>query len=124
MNRFSSYPATFDRDDDARPIITDEELDEDLDEDPTADEAPEPESPNPDDPLTGWELFAASRLEWGEAWSTSLHWVYGAYASWCGSYGKRLLPDADVLTWLQARGARLTGAGSSGQWLQGLRVVD
>jgi hypothetical protein len=97
--------------------------DEDLNEDPAADDAPEPE-PDPDEPLAAWEQFAAARLEWGEAWSTPFDWLFGAYARWCGAYGKPLLPDADVLTWLQARGARLTGSGSSGRWVQGLRVTD
>jgi hypothetical protein len=99
-----------------------EDLDEeDLDEDPTADDTPEPD---PDDPLAAWEQFTASRVEWGEAWGTPLDWLYGAYARWCGAYGKRLLPEADMLVWLQARGARLTGSGSSDRWVQGLRVTD
>ena len=53
-----------------------------------------------------------------------LDWLYDAYARWCVANGKPLLANADVLTWLQARGARLTGSGSGGRWLQGLRVMD
>jgi hypothetical protein len=101
--------------------LTEDQDDEDLDGDPEADDTPEPD---PDDPLAAWEQFAAARLEWGEAWGTPLDWLYGAYARWCGAYGKPLLSDADVLTWLQARGARLTGSGSSSRWVQGLRVTD
>jgi hypothetical protein len=101
-----------------------EDLDEeDLDEDPAADDAPEP-APDPDDPLTGWEQFAAARLEWGEAWGTPFDLLFGSYSRWSLAYGQPLLADSDVLTWLQARGARVTGSGASGRWVQGLRVVD
>jgi hypothetical protein len=60
----------------------------------------------------------------GEAWGTPLDWLYGAYARWCVADGKPLLAEPDVLAWLQARGARLTGSGSSGRRVQGLRVTD
>ena len=96
---------------------------EDLDEDPAAEDTPEPEL-DPDDPLAAWEQFAAARLEWGPAWGTPFDLLFGSYSRWCLAYGKPLLADADVVTWLQARGARLTGSGSSGRWVQGLRVTD
>jgi hypothetical protein len=108
----------------AQPYGPDDDLDtEGFDADPEAEDAPEP-ALDQDDALLVWEEFAALRLEWGEAWGTTLDWLYGAYARWCVADGRPLLADADVLTWLQARGARLTGSGSGSRWVQGLRVTD
>jgi hypothetical protein len=125
--------------------------DEDAEEDPEtpaiADEAPAPLHPQlremliwavqqfaeaqpraaipPPDPLAGWECFAAMRLAWDEQAAVPIDMLYLAYARWCTTRGEPVLPERDMLGWLQDKGARVnTGAFSQLTTVQGIRVLD
>jgi hypothetical protein len=81
--------------------------------------------PPPPDPATSWEAFAGSRLEWTAEAAAPIDLLYMAYAHWAAARGEPLLPEAQVLAWLEQRGARVTTAPlSQVTTVQGVRVVD
>jgi hypothetical protein len=79
----------------------------------------------PPDPLAGWERFAAMRLAWDEQAAVPIDVLYLAYARWCTTRGEPVLPERDMLGWLQGKGARVnTGAFSQLTTVQGIRVLE
>jgi hypothetical protein len=80
--------------------------------------------PPPPDPMTGWEAFAASTLEWDETAAVEVDRLFVSYARWCASRGEPVLAEEQVLARLQAHGATVhTGALTQTTMLVGVRVV-
>ena len=81
--------------------------------------------PLPLDPATGWETFAASRLEWDAQAAVPVDLLFVTYARWCAAHGEPVLAEEKVLAWLTAHGATVrTGSLSRITVVEGVRVVD
>jgi hypothetical protein len=80
--------------------------------------------PPPPDPMTGWERFAASRLEYDEGAAVPLDLLLVAYLRWAGAHGEPVLAEEKILTWLRDHGATVRTAPLSQTTLvAGVRVV-
>ena len=64
-------------------------------------------------------------MEWTSEAAVPIDLLFLAYARWSAAHGEPLLAEAQVLTWLEQRGARITTAPLSRiTQVEGVRLVD
>jgi hypothetical protein len=81
--------------------------------------------PPPPDPATGWDTFAASRLEWASSAAVPVDLLFVTYARWCTAHGEPVLAEDKVLAWLEQHGTTVRiRALSQVTAVEGVRVED